>query len=443
MPNPLSGVTSWLYLIGGFGPAKISEVGASRVDMVVVDQALDSGAAFSTAQVDAMAGANDKLVISYLSIGEAETYRDYWQAEWETTPPDWIGEENPEWAGNIKVAYWDAEWQAIVFDMIDSVIASGFDGIYLDIIDAYYYWEDLNGFSGGLYRDRMVDFVTSIRAYADDAMIAAGRGGEAFAIIGQNGEDLAEDPDYLAVIDGIGKEDLYFYYPNGSPNSFGPVPGGWLTGSKELLEIAQAAGVEIFTVEYVPAEDLSSVIGTLRQEITYLESLDSPLYLSSDRALRDIEISIWEDGVARFVGTRAGDDITATKFGDAVRGGGGKDVIKGLAGHDWLSGGQGNDVLRGGAGNDKLVGNGGRDRAHGGQGADIFIFRPDDQKFILLDFETGIDRINLSAFGFAGFADLETRHSASGDDLNIALDGDTLVLKDTVWSDLGADDFIF
>lgn len=52
-----------------------------------------------------------RLVICYMSIGEAEDYRYYWNSGWKTRKPAWLAEENPHWKGNYVVKYWDADWQ--------------------------------------------------------------------------------------------------------------------------------------------------------------------------------------------------------------------------------------------------------------------------------------------------------------------------------------------
>ncbi|MGB3340624.1 MAG: endo alpha-1,4 polygalactosaminidase [bacterium] len=87
-----------------------------------------------------------RLVLAYCSIGEAEDYRYYWRSEWDSNPPDWLEQENPNWPGNFLVKYWEDEWQDIIYGNEDSyvkkIIDAGFSGIYLDIIDAFEYFEN-------------------------------------------------------------------------------------------------------------------------------------------------------------------------------------------------------------------------------------------------------------------------------------------------------------
>lgn len=86
-----------------------------------------------------------RLVIAYMSIGEAESYRYYWDDSWLAGLPGWLVDENPEWESNYKVRYWDEEWQALIYGdddaYLDMILNAGFDGVYLDIIDAFEYFE--------------------------------------------------------------------------------------------------------------------------------------------------------------------------------------------------------------------------------------------------------------------------------------------------------------
>jgi len=49
------------------------------------------------------------IPIAYLSIGEVEDHRFYWNESWYENPPEWLGRENPEWEGNYAVKYWSNE----------------------------------------------------------------------------------------------------------------------------------------------------------------------------------------------------------------------------------------------------------------------------------------------------------------------------------------------
>ncbi|MCL5071768.1 MAG: endo alpha-1,4 polygalactosaminidase [Actinobacteria bacterium] len=141
-----------------------------------------------------------KTIISYLSIGEAENYRNYWQKGWVEGFPDFIDEENPYWEGNFKVKYWYDEWEDIVFIRLDKILKLGYDGVYLDVVDAYKYYEE----KGYYYsKDKMKDFVIKIAGKAKSE-------NPCFLIVPQNAEELVLDSKYLDSIDGLGRENLWF-----------------------------------------------------------------------------------------------------------------------------------------------------------------------------------------------------------------------------------------
>jgi len=148
----LSQVKNFLYLINPEGFASkaafINAVTATNYDLVIMDLFLNSEQ-FTAAEVSQLrnkANGGKRMVICYMSIGEAEDYRYYWQSDWNSTKPDWIAAENPDWPGNYKVKYWNEDWQGIIYKNPDSYIGkittSGFDGVYLDIIDAFEYFEN-------------------------------------------------------------------------------------------------------------------------------------------------------------------------------------------------------------------------------------------------------------------------------------------------------------
>jgi cysteinyl-tRNA synthetase, unknown class len=151
--SALSGARNFLYLIDpttayADKTAFVNALKATDYDLFVVD--LFHGAASldatDLAQIKTKPGGSSRLVICYMSIGEAEDYRWYWQPSWTFDPPPWLGRENPDWPGNYKVRYWDPEWQSIIFGSpdayLDRILAAGFDGVYLDIINAFETYEN-------------------------------------------------------------------------------------------------------------------------------------------------------------------------------------------------------------------------------------------------------------------------------------------------------------
>lgn len=133
-------------------------------------------------------------------------------------------------------------------------------------------------------------------------------------------------------------------------------------------------------------------------------------------------------------------DGTGNDLANRIVGNTGGNVLKGMDGNDVLDGKGGTDVLDGGKGNDTLTGGGGIDR---------FVFKTGYGKDTITDFTaTGKanDIIDLTGMKtITDFSDLKANHmqQRGADVLIDALNGDTLLLKGVVLSDLDAADFLF
>ena len=136
-----------------------------------------------------------------------------------------------------------------------------------------------------------------------------------------------------------------------------------------------------------------------------------------------------------------GDDRLLGKHGaDNLLGGAGADVLKGGGWHDALSGDEGRDRLVGGGGRDVLDGGAGDDRLIGGRGADVFVFEAGDGDDRISDFQTGADRIDLTALNLS-MGEVEVTDLANGALVTVANVSIRLIGVDA--DDLGAADFIF
>jgi cysteinyl-tRNA synthetase, unknown class len=197
---------------------KLAECGR---DLIVIDAAYAAASPWTTEEIATIrAGKAGRRVVAYLSIGEAEDYRPYWQKSWDANgdgkpdaaAPKFLNSENPDWEGNYRVRYWHPEWQAIMLPAVEEIMAQGFDGLYLDIVDAFEFYEydeaakdwlddRKNPETDRTYRQDMVAWVTRI------AKQARARNSEAL-IIPQNASQLLANAEYRMLISGIGVEDL-------------------------------------------------------------------------------------------------------------------------------------------------------------------------------------------------------------------------------------------
>lgn len=56
------------------------------------------------------------------------------------TVPSWFGNQNPGYPGLYTVQYWNPAWEPVLFATIDTIIANGYDGIFLDVLGGDTEW---------------------------------------------------------------------------------------------------------------------------------------------------------------------------------------------------------------------------------------------------------------------------------------------------------------
>jgi cysteinyl-tRNA synthetase len=242
-----SGVNDFAYQLQD---VDITAIGNSKYDLMIIDYSSDGSEAgeYSSSDLSQMKNPEDKFLLSYMSIGEAETYRFYWEEEWDSnedgipdaSAPSWLDIENPEWEGNYKVKYWIQEWQDVIFghseSYLDRIISAGFNGCYLDIIDAYEYYQE----TFPTAEQDMIDFVGNLSSYAKSVR-------NDFLVFVQNSEQLLANMNYLDSIDGIGREDVY-YFDNSENDS------EEIVEIQFYLDLMTAAGKPVLIVDY-PTRD--------------------------------------------------------------------------------------------------------------------------------------------------------------------------------------------
>ncbi|MCB9994226.1 MAG: hypothetical protein H6873_11290 [Hyphomicrobiaceae bacterium] len=156
-------------------------------------------------------------------------------------------------------------------------------------------------------------------------------------------------------------------------------------------------------------------------------------------------------GNDQIFGGNGGDAINGGRGNDYLNGGDGNDVLKGGGGKDYLAGGNDTDILIGGRGNDfldsgadddLLIGGKGNDTFLTGSGEDILVFRFNQGKDTVLDFEPGKDMIDLTDTNLT-YSKLASTLSDAPEGVLLQLGKGEVLIKGVHVSDLDLhDDFI-
>lgn len=432
----------FLYQLQG---AEYSSLFSGDFRVAVIDM---DDSSLTAGQIDTLQQDQDKILITYLSIGEAEDYRDYWQdGNWSTSAPDFLLGENPDWAGNYLVKFWDPTWQATIFARVDEALDLGYNGVYLDIVDAYTVAQVKNAYPGTNeeLRQEMVAFVIALSNYAkaqDPDFMIVPQNAVGLLAVNEGNPDSGPNTPYLDAIDGLGVEDLWYDGNN---------TAGWTSGDLQYIEHALSADKFVLATSY-PTQDA-------KQDTFIANAIDAGLIpFVADRDLTgtidasnlSIEANMgghdinapWDAVVGGTTSLSGGtspsdgsgdtgssspstgttpsttlDDVsfTAHSSGGVISGGLGNDQIlnlskdsslidvqdpgvnpASLAVNDVYVGGVGNDTIRGLNGNDILIGDvsksfGGNDIIDGGTGIDLLEGGGGEDIFVFHEGDSQID----------------------------------------------------
>ncbi len=270
----LAAADDFTYQLQFHGANPLQPIVDSAFDVAVIDFSRDGRDEFTPAEIAALKGGGDRqrIVLAYLSIGEAENYRWYWKR----LPKRLLDAKNEDWPGNVKVKYWKKKWQQVIVtgndrvgkSYLDRIIDAGFDGVYLDIVDAFEWFGPRSAGGTGKRRNAAREMVDFVQRIANHARVDRAR--PDFLVVPQNGANIVDpewypkdtlragDPQtpqamadaieatWFETIDAISVEDVFH---SGSKDENNP-----LRPDDDLLDILadyRAAGLPVFSVEYL------------------------------------------------------------------------------------------------------------------------------------------------------------------------------------------------
>lgn len=278
-------VSTFMYQLQElFERESIDRLDATEYDMLVVEPGFNFSefpyeTEYMVTQLKIKPNGDERILLAYIDIGQAEDYRDYWLANqtlstdnWQAPTevsagnPDFIVSTDPDgWEGNFPVAYWDPGWRELwVGDggIIERLADYGFDGIYLDWVEAY---DDddiiARAADDGVDPDiAMMEFIQEMKTKGQAIK-------SDFLVVAQNAPYLLDsDPEeYASIIDALATEDTWFFGEGDVP--WGDANAGDLTGGDRHADDYSTANriiqnkkyldldIPVFTVDYCISED--------------------------------------------------------------------------------------------------------------------------------------------------------------------------------------------
>jgi len=342
--GPLSRVRSFEYVIGSTVtfPGINSAIANSSADLIFL------GAAANLPPLDRSAAdpAGTKLIFGYLDVCEAAAFE--YPSLFATNPlPSWFGNLNPGYPGLYTVQYWNPAWEPILFQAIDTLVANGYDGIFLDVLNGNLEWSAGNPEGNPVYPNAlsaMQTLVSDLKNY-----VTTTYPNRTIYLVG-NFTGVTGNNGLLKDLDGIFNE--IAYYGQTPTNGFvsAPLPdfvASFLTTTDS--PIFAASGLPVFGNDYPnPLSDTSADFLSF--------DLYSALGWVPSVTTAQTTASIFASGPFMFMAKPSNSTVTGyPNFVNFLSGGEATNAIL-IGGNqgDFFIGGPGQNRITGGSGNDTI-----------------------------------------------------------------------------------------
>jgi cysteinyl-tRNA synthetase len=339
-------VQSFVYLIAGVASdsSVISAIGNSPQDLIVLGEAAGLPP-LNRAIADPN---NNKLIFGYVDIAETTSLNNPGLFS-SGSPPSWFGNQNPGYPGLYTVQYWNPNWEPVVFATIDQVIAQGYDGIFLDVLNGDDEWSQGNFTGNPVYPDAtkaMATLIADIHNY-----VATKNIGRPFYLMGNGPKNVAlKYPSVLKNFDILFNEEVYYALDlnDGTKSDYqGSTYASFF--SSTYVPVWQTSGATILGNDYPspladPNADIQSIAyygslgwpGSINSAVQSAHVLTTGPYMFTARPARPVVMG--SKNIVNFIsgGSVTNATLTGGDKGDYFIGGPGQNTITGGAGNDTI-----------------------------------------------------------------------------------------------------------
>jgi polysaccharide biosynthesis protein PelA len=196
--------------------------------------------------------ARNKIILGYLSLGEAEDYRSYFA---EVKADGILLDENQNWKGSHLVDLRDEKWvRRVVHQIIPDIVRQGFNGLFLDTLDNAVELERRDPLKFAGMKSAAAALVSAIRAQHPALKLMINRGYELLPLLDQH-------------VEMVLGESVFATYDFAS-KKYRPTPRDEYLDQVRLLHEARQRhpNLMVFTLDYWNPEDSAGIRRIYRTE---------------------------------------------------------------------------------------------------------------------------------------------------------------------------------
>ena len=148
--SDIASARNWLPMVRGdrFGTRAdwVAALAKTNYDALMIDVIHRGGDALVKSDIATMKFkglGTTRLMLADLPVGKAYDWRWYWQKGWGTGNPAFLVAPIPDDPGAFIADLGDTDWKAILGKYLVGIMDLGFDGVVIDDLDTYQWFEDL------------------------------------------------------------------------------------------------------------------------------------------------------------------------------------------------------------------------------------------------------------------------------------------------------------
>jgi cysteinyl-tRNA synthetase len=217
---------TWACQLQNFSPSLVSK---TTFGIVVVDYSRDGSdeGMLKASEVKEMKKGG-KVVLAYINIGYAEEWRFYWDKIKDAT---FVGSADIRWKGEHLILDFDnSAWKDIIHEYVEKIKKIGFDGVYLDGVNAYEEFQNQKE-----HVVEMMQLLKNVRNWlGNDKKISI-----------LNAYDLEKfDPSIVNLVNYLSVESLFYIKTRKRKKSY-------YSDILKMIKPFQESGIKILSLDYV------------------------------------------------------------------------------------------------------------------------------------------------------------------------------------------------